>query len=94
MKNTSLLLFTLIITIIFLSVIQVVVSNKLSTSGVYLSKIEKEIDQYRRENYLLTEKILNHTSLTNLKSQADKLGYLKNRDILVLDQDLKLAVKP
>jgi hypothetical protein len=70
--------------IIFLSIVQVVVSNRLSTAGMALGKIEDEIRFYKRENASLSEEFFLASSLANISSKAAEMGFIGNKSQLVL----------
>lgn len=94
MKKTKLFITSIVLMIIFLSVIQVVVSNSLSTVGVTLVKLQKEISFYKKENAILREKLLTASSLTNIASHAAELGFVEEKTYVLLPAPLPLAVKP
>lgn len=93
MKKSNLFLLAVIFTIIFLSIVQVVISNRLSTSGIELSKLNEQIKSYRKENYILSEKLLIATSLTEVASNAAKIGFIDRSEHVYLNTPLPLAVK-
>ena len=74
----------LFLIIVLLSIIQAVVSNRLSTSGIVLGKIEEEIRYYKTENASLAEGFFLATSLNNIASRASVLGFVKEKSPLVL----------
>lgn len=94
MEKSKFFISGIILIIIFLSIIQVVVSNGLSTSGVILGKLQNEINLYERENTVLKEKFLTVSSLTNVASQAAELGFIEEKTYVLLSAPLPLAVKP
>lgn len=77
--------------VVFLSVLQVVVSNKLSTTGVVLGRYQDEIKQYETENTILAQKLLVSTSLQSIASQAAELGFIETTQKLVLSASVPLA---
>ncbi len=79
--------------IIFLTVLQVVVSNRLSTTGFTLSKIQEEIISLRVENTRLAEQVLSDSSLTNVSSQAASLGFIEAKNPFFVSPQLPLARK-
>lgn len=93
MKRSIPFIIFLVITIIFLSVIQVAVSSKLSTTGIELDKVQGELANYERENSVLTENFLLTTSLTNIASNASEIGFVEQKSIVYLTTPLPLAVK-
>lgn len=93
MKRSISLFGFLILTIIFLSVVQVAVSSKLSTVGIELDELEEKINLYEKENTNLSEKYLFETSLTNVASKAAQLGFVEKKSRIYLTTPLPLAVK-
>ncbi len=82
----------LFLTIILLSIIQAIVSNRLTTSGIILGKIEDEIRYYKTENASLAEEYFLVSSLNNISSRAAVLGFVKEKSPLVLTKsDLVLT---
>lgn len=93
MKRSISFLSLLIFSIIFLSVLQVAVSNKLSTYGVELANFQEKLGSYKKENSLLKENLLMETSLINIASQASVIGFAENKSRLFLTAPLPLARK-
>lgn len=83
----------LFLIIILLSIAQAVVSNRLSTSGIFLGKIEEEIRYYKTENASLAEGFFLATSLNNIASRAAILGFAREKSPLVLTTSDVVAVK-
>ncbi len=92
MKKPGLILIFLIGLIIVLSVVKVVLYNRLSTSGVFVGKIEEEINIYKTQNTILSEKLLSLSSLENISTKATKLGFVKEYSSMILGS-LPLAIK-
>jgi len=93
MKKPISLIFLVIFMIIILSIIKTVVSGRLSTSGVSLSKIEEEINNYKTQNIILREKLLTVSSLNNIVSKATLLGFVEKKSEFILSKPLPLAIK-
>lgn len=94
MKKPKLFISFIICIIIFLSIIQVIVSNSLSTTGILMSRIENEIKLKKAENAVLREKVLTASSLTNVASQAGGFGFVEEKTTVFLTSPLPLAIKP
>lgn len=84
MRRHSFIIKLAVFTVIFLSIIQVVASNMLSTSGIGLGKIEDETLFYKRENASLSEELFLSSSLATLTSRAESLGFVGEKSDLVL----------
>ena len=82
------------LTIICLSIVQVIISNSLSTTGLDLAKIERELHTYQRENDTFRQKVLITSSLTQIASVAGELGFTSKKSEIFLTTPLPLAVKP
>ena len=93
MKKPIFLVMLAILMVIVLSIAKTVVSGRLSTSGVSLSKIEEEINNYKTQNIILREKLLTVSSLNNIASRASLLGFVEKKSELVLSKPLPLAIK-
>ncbi len=92
MKRFRLLITFLVLIIVFLSIVQVVVSNRLSTTGPLFSKIEGETNFYKRENLLLSEQLLTASSLNSIASKAENLGFVEGKTKFVT-ASLPLALR-
>lgn len=94
MKRHSFVIRFALFIIVFLSIVQVVVSNRLSTSGMVFGKIEDEIRFYKAENSFLSEELFLGSSLNNLASRAAHLGFIEDKSQFVLKTSLPFARKP
>lgn len=81
----------MMITIIALSVVHVAVANNISTTGVNLSKLQKELSDYKRENAFLHEKVLELSSLTYINQKATQEGFVSSKGDYYLSTPLPLA---
>lgn len=93
MKKPTFVIGFLIIAILGLSVVKTFVSNRISTSGSALGAIEERINFYKIENTLLNEKLYSLSSLTNLLSQANSLGFVEEKSKFVLTNPIPIAIK-
>lgn len=78
------LLTVIIFAVISLTVVQVVVSNKLSTAGKELSQITDKIEEQKLANEILKAQIASMSAFTNIAKNAQKLGYARDNSPLVL----------
>ena len=92
MKKSGIILF-ITVTIILLSIAQTILSNMLSTSGVPMSKINKELQAYKTENTQIREKLFLRSSLINIASKAAELGFVESKSEFVLKTSMPLAVR-
>jgi len=93
MKKPSLFISVIVLTIVVLSIIQITVSNNLSTEGVALGKLEDEISVYKKDNYLIREKLLVVSSLTNVASKSENLGFTEDKFRIILTPSFVVAIK-
>lgn len=84
---------SLILVTIVLTIVRIVVANSISTSGVELGKINENVNSYKLENYILSEKLLEQSSLSAIASEAAKLGFADTSDSFVLNNPLPIALK-
>ncbi len=76
---------------ILLSCIHVVISNMLSTAGVELDEIQEKLTQYKKENLLLHEDILEHSSLYSIASASATMGFVSEKSHVYISAPLPLA---
>lgn len=93
MKRGGVILTFLIIVVISLSVVQISFSNRVATDGAQLSMLDQKIAEYKRENTLLQEQVLQASSLTNIEKNAQKLGFVDGESPIYLSAPLPLALK-
>ncbi len=93
MRKPALVIGFLVIVILALSVIKTFASNRISTSGQVLGAIGDKINFYKTENTLLSEKLYSLSSLTNLLSQANSSGFVKEETSFVLTNPIPIALK-
>ncbi len=91
MKKSKICIGLVVITILVLSVVQVVVANRISTNGIELAKVQNEIKKIKTDNVVLKEKILQRSSFTEIASKAGELGFVKSNKNVYLSTPLPLA---
>lgn len=95
MKKPYLLLSGILGIIILLSVVQISLSNILSTGGIQIATMQEELLSYQKENAQLKEQIYSLASLTHITDVASGQGYVKETaTAFVLDNPTPLAIKP
>lgn len=80
--------------ILCLAILQVVVSNSLSTTGITLSDLQQQVNVYKRKNAILKEKVLTESSLTEIASKAATLGFIETKSQLIVGSAVPIAIKP
>jgi cell division protein FtsL len=94
MKKANILIIFLLGLIISLSIGKAVLQNTLSTSGIYVGRIEQEINSYKTENTILSEELLTASSLTNIMEKAQQSGFTTDNTLMTLNASRPLAVRP
>lgn len=80
--------------IVFLAIAQVIVANRIATTGFALAKLEKDVDSYKKHNAILREEVLSLSSLNYIASEAARLGFIEAESELVLTSKPPLARRP
>ena len=91
MKKSGYIFISLVIVIIALTIVHVVVSNMLSTTGIELEKLQTDLTAYKKENVILQEQVLEASSLDHIASAAAAMGFVSVKTPVVLDSPLPLA---
>lgn len=91
MKKPILVLTILIFIIVTLFGVRAVVSNKLSTSGVALGKIQDEVKKYKIHNAILREKLFTLSSLSRISELASKKGFVESKSTFALTKGHPIA---
>lgn len=94
MKKSYILVIFLLGLAVSLSIAKAVLQNTLSTSGIFVSKAEKEIDFYKTQNAILSEELLTASSLTSIIEKAQQSGFTNENTLMVLKTSRPLAAKP
>lgn len=93
MKKPLFFLSLLFMTILVLSVVQVVATNRLSTTGTTLGALQDEIKKYKTENAILKETVLEASSLTQIASSAATLGLEPSKSHVFVGQPQPIALQ-
>ncbi len=91
MKKSVVVVSIIVCIVIILSIVQVTVANMISTKGIEVSKMEQAIQDYKRKNTLMKEKILEQASYTEIASKAATLGFVEEKNSVYLSTPLPLA---
>lgn len=94
MKKPNVIIIFLLGLVVALSLGKAFMSNMLSTSGIFVSRAEQEINSYKTQNLILSEELLAASSLTNIAQKADKSGFINDNALMVLGASRPLAAKP
>lgn len=96
MKRYTYIAGVVTIVIVILSVIQISISNMLSTGGIHLSELQQKVAYYQRENAMLREKIYSQASLTAISEKAEKEGFApqgKQTALIITDHTTSVALR-
>jgi cell division protein FtsL len=93
MRKPALTIGILLLAVILLAVVKIFVSNRILTSGSALSQVQDKLNAVKVENTLLSEKLYSMSSLTNIYSEADKLGFVEAGISFVPGNTLPIAIK-
>lgn len=91
MRKPAIFIVINVAIIIGLSIVQVVVANSISTTGIELSNIQHEIATLKKENANLHVQVLTASSLTQIASRASEMGFEESKKTLVISEPLPLA---
>lgn len=91
MRKPLFFIFTMILTIIALSVVHVAVANRISTTGVNLSKLQNELSECKKQNAFLHERVLELSSLTYIQEKATEHGFVAAKGDFYISSPLPLA---
>lgn len=94
MKKCYILVIFLLGAAVVLSIGKAILYNALSTSGIFVSKVEQEISYYKTQNAILSEEFLTASSLTNVAEKALASGFTNESTLMILKTSRSLAVKP
>lgn len=94
MKKPYIIITFLLGLVIVLSVGKAVLQNTLTTSGIFVSRAEQEINFYKTQNAILSEDLLTASSLVNITEKAAKSGFINENALMVIGTSRPLAVKP
>jgi cell division protein FtsL len=91
MRRPILVLTLLLTMILGLSITQASMANQISTTGADLVAVQQEVKDYKKNNTILKEKVLEASSFTNLTKKAKKLGFVEAKSPEYLNAPLPLA---
>lgn len=94
MKKPYIIIIILLGAAIVLSIANAFMSNMLSTSGIFVSQAERQINAYKTQNAILSEELLTASSLVAISEKAEQSGFVSDSELMVVDTSRSLAVKP
>lgn len=93
MRRTKLVITALTLIIFSLSVVQVVASNNISTSGIELESLQTEVSTLKRENAILRVQVLDSLSLASVTKKATKMGFVPANAHVFVEAKVPLAIR-
>jgi hypothetical protein len=94
MKRAYSLMIFLLGLVILLSIGKAILQNTLSTSGIFVSEAQREVNFYKTQNAILSEELLTASSLTKIAEEASKVGFVSGNNQFVLKTSNPLSLKP
>lgn len=94
MNKPTFILTISIFSVIVLSIVQVVVSTRLSTRGVDLANIQSKLEMVQKENSILSEKLLKVSSFDHIASNAAEMGFTRTYNEYTITPGMAVALKP
>jgi cell division protein FtsL len=93
-KRYSKLSLLVILTVITLSLVQIVISHHLSTSGEKIRQMEDRIALLEQENRTLNGEIGSVGSLSSISAKASELGLVRTSQIQHFAEQIPVALRP
>lgn len=88
----SKLFITIIIVVVFLSLVQLFISHNLATAGGKVRTLEAEIKRLEKENAILASEINKTASLSRIVVEAEKIGLSKATHVFHLIPEVPVAM--
>lgn len=88
-KSTKLIVLTAGI----LFILQLLVSAKLAVLGKNIADLEEKSEKIKLENRILEQKIASASSLSQIKTEANKIGLKNKSDVLFVGDSYYMVAK-
>lgn len=82
----------LIVLVVLLSLVQILLSNRIATEGRHLKDLEEEMVKVQEDNSQLELEIVSNGRLHQLAEKAKSLGFIKNPPIINLTSQVPVAL--
>jgi len=79
MKKPFVIIGFLIFVTFLLSITRTIVLNSMATAGPLLAKVTNDLNYYESENAILGEQVYAKSSLNNIASRAEKMGFVNQK---------------
>ena len=87
----NILFYFVLLTVVGLSLLQLLVSHHLAVAGEELRQLELKANEIKKENQLLSQEIGQVGSLAKVNQMAEEKGFIKANDILHLSPQMPVA---
>lgn len=93
MKEKKLSVKSLIVylLVVVLSILQIVISNRLSNFGKKIDSLRKETSRLTLENEMTRKKIASSSSVVTLMNEAKNLGFNQKAEVIYLEDLYQVA---
>jgi len=91
MKKPFVIIGFLIFVTFLLSITRTIVLNSMATAGPLLAKVTNDLNYYESENAILGEQVYAKSSLNNIASRAEKMGFVNQKSGFSLTNAIPIA---
>jgi len=91
MKKPFAIIGFLIFVTFLLSITRTVVLNSMATAGPLLAKVTNDLSHYESDNAILGEQVYAKSSLNNIASRAEKMGFVNQKSGFSLTNAIPIA---
>ncbi len=91
MKKTNLPILVILF-VVGLAIVQLVITHRLSTAGETIKEIEIEASRLEEKNELFRQEINKLGSLRRISQEAEKLGFIRQNNLLHLTPEVPVAM--
>lgn len=78
--------------VLILSLIQLLISHRLATTGEVVKELETKAAQVEQENAIFKEEISQKGSLTEVSQKAEQLGLVRTSSVFYLTSQIPVAL--
>lgn len=91
MRKVNYIAILLFVTALFLEIVNIFVSNRVTTSSIHATQLQSQISQLDELNQNLRSQILTYTSFDTIASRAATLGFTESTNSISIDSPLEVA---
>lgn len=82
-NRIALIIVGSVLLLIGMSILQITAFNMLSTKGIALDVVQRELAEVQRENMVISEKLYSMSSYTHIASEAATLGFVNAKPSVI-----------